>query len=325
MFYSYNDESVRYTGRWGEYGKSFTATAPGSSFEIAFEGEYIVLEFDMDWNCHPYPRIYLSLDGKNKFESVADGYIRVEAQESGKHILTVIFKGTVEMHHRWARPLVGKISFKGYEAEKSSSLPEDNRKTIELIGDSITEGVLVDASHRTDLTNDQNNRVYQDDSTATYAYLTAQNLGLRSFHAAYGATGVTHGGCGGFPDVLTSYNYCFENCPVSYASPDYILINHGANDRGASAQEYTQKYSALLDIVREKNPSSKIICVSAFCGCYPAELGAMIKKYNEENGTDILYVDATGFVPLEPLHPLRDGHRIISQKLTQILRKELEL
>ena len=30
----------------------------------------------------------------------------------------------------------------------------------------------------------------------------------------------------------------FESHKTNYDSPDYILINHGANDRGASAEEY---------------------------------------------------------------------------------------
>ena len=47
--------------------------------------------------------------------------------------------------------------------------------------------------------------------------------------------------------------------------------------------------------------------------------------YNEENGDDIFFVDATLWVPLAPLHPLRDGHKIIAEKLTAILKEKLGL
>lgn len=47
---------------------------------------------------------------------------------------------------------------------------------IEFVGDSITEGVLIDAEC-TIFTNDQLNRPFEDDVTATYAWLTAEALG----------------------------------------------------------------------------------------------------------------------------------------------------
>ena len=51
----------------------------------------------------------------------------------------------------------------------------------------------------------------------------------------------------------------------------------------------------------------------------------MLAEYNAEHGDDIVFVDATLWVPLEPLHPLRDGHRIIADKLVPVLKKELGL
>ncbi len=325
MFISYNDKSIDFIGRWSEYENTMTATAPGSSIKIAFKGDSIVLHFDMLKNAHPYPHLWLTLDGKNKFETTCEAFIRIEAENDGEHILTVIFKSAVEMQHRWYWPLTGKVSFKGYEAKSNATLPADTKKTIEFVGDSITEGVLVDDERNVDLTDGMNNRPFQDDSTATYAYLTAKALGLRSLHFAYGAVGLTKMGCGGVPKASVSYPYCFDSHKVNYPSPDYILINHGANDRGNGVKKYLEEYKNILDMIREINPTSKIISLSAFCGAYHEELGEFIASYNKENKTDILFIDSNGWVPVEPLHPLRDGHKIIAEKLTAILKRELNL
>ncbi len=325
MFYSYDDKSISFNGRWSEYENTMTATAPGSSINIAFQGNSITLHFDVLKNVHPYPHLWLSLDGKNKFETTVEAFVRIEADDDNEHILNIIFKSAVEMQHRWYWPLTGKISFKGYEAEGNSTLPIDTRKTIEFVGDSITEGVLVDDERNVDLTDGMNNRPFQDDSTATYAYITAKNLNLRSLHFAYGAVGLTKMGCGGVPKATVSYPYCFDGHKVTYESPDYILINHGANDRGNGVEKYLEEYKVLLDIIRKFNPTSKIITLSAFCGAFHKELGDFIADYNAENQSNILFIDSNGWVPVEPLHPLRNGHKIIAEKLTAILKKELGL
>ncbi len=319
MFYRYNDSSIRYIGRYAEYENTMTATAAGSTFEIAFSGEYILLYFDMTNNEEPMPHLWLQLDNESKYEVPLYKYLRIDAS-GGDHILKVIYKGGKEIQPRFFHPLVGKISFKGYEAERNGILPDDKRKTIEFVGDSITEGVLIDAQIEPENL-EQDNRPFQDDVTATYAYLTAQKLNLIDLHMGYGAVGVTKSGCGEVPKAAESYPYCFEGAPVTYTHPDYILINHGANDRGAASQRYIEEYRGLLDVVRAAHPDSVIICLSAFCKVYPDELKTLIDQYNKENGDDIHFIDASLWVPVEPLHPLRDGHKIIAEKLTDELRK----
>lgn len=324
MFIPYTSDSIRYTGRFAEYFDSMTATAPGSYFEIAYSGDLCVLHFDVDHNLDPMPHLWIQADGGAKVEVPLTRFIRIQAGE-GDHVAKITFKGVREIHHRWYTPLVGKISLKGFEADAPGVLPEDNRKTIEFVGDSITEGVLIDETYRYDDRDDQNNRQFQDDATATYAYLTADALNLRPLNMGYGAVGVTRSGCGAVPKAADAYPFCFDGAPVTYGHPDYILINHGANDRGASEENYIREYRRLLDVVREAHPESKIISLAAFCGAHPEALGKLIEAYNEEKNDDILFIDATLWVPVTPLHPYRDGHKIISDKLAAILREKLSL
>lgn len=319
MFFAYNDPSVRYTGRFGEYKNTMTATAAGSQFEIAFKGNAIVLHFDISENQRPFPHLYVCLDGKTRTEVPLDQYIRIETDD-GCHVLSVIYKGGREMLSRFYLPLHGKISFAGFDAAESSILPPDNRKTIEFVGDSITEGVLIDAFLNPDKDDDQNNRPYQDDVTATYAYLTAKAFNLKPLFMGYGAVGVTHGGCGDYPKAAEGYPYCFEGVKVSYPHPDYILINHGANDRGNGEKLYLEEYEKLLRLVRKEHPDAVIICLSAFLGFCPEGLEKLINRFNKENNDDIHFISGANVVPLEPLHPLRDGHRAIAEYLTEKLK-----
>ncbi len=322
MYYSSQDENIRYTGRWGTIGDRQTATATGSYFEFAFTGTMAVMHFNMQNASVPYPHIWISMDGGSRFESTLAPYLRIQAETPGVHSVRVIYKSAVEVQHRWYQPLCGKIDFCGITADGLAPLQADNRKTIEFVGDSITEGVLVDdISHV--LQPEYLNRPFQDDVCATYAWLTAEKLNLRPYFMGYGAVGVTRAGNASVPRAALAYPFNFHESPVAYGDPDYILINHGANDRGCSETEYIACYRELLDTICSLRSHSKIIMLSAFCGVYPAALQELSADYNREHKTDIVFIDSAGWVPKEPLHPLRAGHKIIADRLTDALQNLL--
>jgi hypothetical protein len=72
------------------------------------------------------------------------------------------------------------------------------------------------------------------------------------------------------------------------------------------------------------NPDATVVALSAFCGAFHAELGEMIAAYNEKNGCQVHFVDTNGWIPVEPLHPLRDGHRTVAENFTAALREILK-
>ncbi len=324
MRVSYRDPLIRLTGRWDTASEKFAkATATGSYIEFAFEGRMAMAMFDITENITPYLHLWIELDGV-RVEAPIDRYLRVSAPTDGVHICRIIYKGGMENAHRWYAPLQSKVSFIGAEAQRLVPLPEDNRKTIEFVGDSITEGVLIDVDYFGDgkpaFPDGYKCRIYEDDVCATYAWLTAEALDLRPIFMGYGAVGVTRSGQGSVPAAPDAYPYNFNGSPITRPEPDYIMINHGANDRRKSAEEYTAKYGELLDVIRRLNPNSKLISVSAFCGGHHEELGKFIAEYNKKNGTDILFIDTYGWISPEPLHPLRDGHATVSEHLVEILR-----
>lgn len=328
MKISYNHESIRLTGRWDTENKEYaTATATGSYIEFCFKGTLATALFNCDNNKYPYPHLWIQIDNGDYTEAMVDNYIKIRTKEDKEHTVKIIFKGTVEEFRRWYAPLESKISFCGVITDTPIKIKEDTRKTIEFVGDSITEGVLTDEDYygengENKFSIGQFNRVYQDDVTATYAWLTAEKLNLRPIFMGYGAVGVTHSGMGAVPKADEAYPYNFDKSPITHKNSDYIVINHGANDRGGTLENYLDNYKKLLDVIIKMNPTSKIISLSAFCGAFHEELGEFIKEYNNKNNTDIFYIDSNGWVPVEPLHPNREGHRTISKNLTKILTEQ---
>lgn len=323
MIISHASKSVRYTGRWKVGNEAAVTTAPGAMFEMAFKGCNCVLMFDVNMNAEPFPHVYIQLDNGARIEVSIDHYIRVEASENGNHILKVIYKSAMEMQPRWYEPLVGKVSFIGAEADGEGDLPAENKKIMEFIGDSITEGIWVDegrAPHKYY----QKNMVFENDATATYACKTAETLGMRPYIMGYGAVGITKAGKGGVPKVYEAYPFCFNNTPINSSGADVVVINHGANDQLASAQEYVCGYREFLDLVRSRNPAAKIVVLSPFCGAFHTELGRMVQQYNVENTENVIYIDTFGWIPEEPLHPAREGHKVVADKLIKKLKEVLE-
>ncbi len=322
----YDHESIRLTGRGDTSSKDCAVTTTtGAYVEFAFEGDMALLRFDIEMNANPLLHLWIEVDGGARVETPIDRYLRIKTPTNGTHVCRVIYKGGTENDRRWYHPLTGKVTFLGIDVEHPLPIGEDPRKIIEFVGDSITEGVLIDDDYHGDGEKafyiDMLNRIYQDDVCATYAWLAAEKLNLRPIFMGYGAVGLTQSGMGKVPAATESYPYNFENSPITRPTPDVVMINHGANDRKKPTEEYLACYNELLDLVHEMNPHAKVIVLSAFCGAHHEELGEFVTAYNQKNGTSVSYIDTFGWIPKEPLHPLRDGHRTVAENLVPILKE----
>ncbi len=336
MIIPWYDKAVRLTGRWSHIHLSgaspekppvFTATtAPGAYFELAFTGRMAVLRFDMTYPVEPYPHLWISVDGGAAVEVQVDRFIRVQANDDGQHLAHVLYKGGMEQLPRWHYPQMGSVAFIGAQVESAGELPHDDRPLIEFIGDSITEGVLIDMDFTEKALNpwDQYQRPYEDDHCATWAHLTAKALNLRAMVQAYGGVGMINSGCGSVPRAGEIYPYAFAKTPYRGPHPAVVLINHGANDLRYPAQEYLQRYSEFLDMVRATHPEAKVVVLSPFCGAFNDELTSFIPAYNAEHQSNVHFISSKGWIPVEPLHPLRDGHMTIAQHLIPLLQQIIE-
>lgn len=326
MVVPYSHESVRLTGRWDTSSPECAITvAPGSYLEFSFEGKHAVARFDIEANMLPLLHLWVQVDGGVMTEAQIDRYLRVNTLTEGVHVCRIIYKGGTENSNRWFAPLRGKVTFLGVQTEKPIALPADNRPIVEFVGDSITEGVLIDVDYHEGTVPpfelDQLNRAYHDDACATYAWLTAEKLDLRPVIMGFGATGVTKAGISRVPAAQDAYPFNFDGSPVTRPQPDYVVINHGANDRRVAAELYVEKYAILLDVVRKYSPNAKIAALSAFCGAHKEALRKMVEDYNQKNGTDVQYINGGDWISPEPLHPLRDGHITVANHLSAELKR----
>ena len=329
MFVPYTHESIRLTGRWDKAADRATATTTGAYIEFAFEGNMAVARFDIDANMLPYLHLWIQIDGGDMVETAIDRYLRICTKKSGHHICRIIYKGGLEVASRWYHPLQGKVTFLGVQTEKPAELPADNRRVIEFVGDSITEGVLIDVDFYEDARApfylEPLFRSYQDDACATYAWLTAERLNLRPVIMGYGAGGTTKAGMANVPPAAEAYPFNFENSPITHAPSDFVVINHGTNDRRATAELCVEKYAELLDVVIRHNPNAKIVVLTPFCGAFKDELREMVKEYNRKNGTNVYYINGGEWIAPTPIHPLRDGHQAVADHLVPLLKEIFEL
>ena len=320
MIIKSSSDKIRYTGRWNINEVSATSTANGNYFEFMYSGECAVIGFDTSYARVPFPHIYISVDGGADIEVSIDRFIRISAKE-GEHKVRVILKGSVESQHRWFAPMEAKVSLLEIEADNFMDLPCDTRPVIEFIGDSITEGISIDVGYSNYGNN--NDMIYWDDSTAGYAWRTARALNFRPVIMGYGCLGTTKGGAGGVPPVAESYKYYSDGYEMDSKQADFIVINHGTNDRYADKETFKKRYFEFLGVVRERNPVSKIISLTPFSGCLAKEIKEMVEKHNRENDDAVFYIDTTGWIEPEPIHPLRDGHKTVSEKLSKIIKEHL--
>lgn len=323
MIYGWSSHCIRLFGRWDRSGECACTVNTGSTVEFRYEGKGCVLLFDTTTCVAPFPHLWIELDGV-AVEAQAEEYIHVRARE-GVHSVKLIVKSAVETQHRWYAPLEAVVRFRGVEADTLLPLEEDRRPIIEFVGDSITEGILIEpdrvypgARHPWK----SEARVYQDDVCLDYSYLTAEKLGCRARVIGFGAVGSTQTGSGHVPPATQSYPYVYDAVAADEEKADLIVINHGANDRGAGGERYKECAKELIGVVRRHNPDARIVYMSAFCLAFPDKLREAVEEHNREEADDVRFIDATHWVPEEPLHPLADGHEIISGKLADELRNE---
>lgn len=320
MFIDAGHNYIAYTGRWymGEHQAMTTST--GSYFELGFVGETASFRFDVHDITRDVAHLYISVDGGASVESPIVPFLRVKAGP-GNHTVRLTLKSLSEYYDRWLTP-EAKVGFLGCEAEDFLPIPLDTRPIIAFIGDSITEGVETDPTPYAIYDHFCKERVFQDDVTATYAYLTAEMLDMRPVVMGYGAVGVTKGGCGNVPMAKDAYPFAFANAPVTPYDPSIIVLNHGTND-GEHLDVLVECYKEMLDCLRNTHPKALLVALSPFMGDRDPYIEQAVTEYNQEKHADVLYIPTGGLIPRHPIHPSREGHRVIANHLVNILKNKL--
>lgn len=319
MFLSPDHFLIRYTGRWYVTPEEVSSTANGNYLEYCFVGDTSVIHFNTEHCQQPFPHVYICVDAGAYIEAPIHGRLRISA-EPGTHTVQLVLKSSLESQNRWTEPLVAKVGITGIEADAFLPLPPDDRPVIEFIGDSITEGTLVDGED--DWTAEK--LIYMNDALAGYAWRTAKLLNMRPVTMGYGRLGTTIEGNGGVPPAEQSYPCYFQDHPMPCANADVIVINYGTNDNRNGAEVFKPAYARFLASVRARNTDAVIFCIAPFGGFLNQETLDVVLEHNRKYNDNIHHIDTAGWTTPVPTHPLRDTCKDLSKRLAAEIKKVLQ-
>ena len=323
-------KSLRFFGRWDLRTPEHALTVnSGSYVKARFEGSDITAKFDLATNKPPLPTIAWQIDnGEWQESAIADQVKLGEGLPGGPHTLILMARGLDEHQPRWTPPLVASISFEGFELPVGGKLlgplPEWDhpKRRMEIIGDSITEGVLVHSKR-----DGKQTWPWQTDGRLAYSGQTAVRLGAEWRQVGFGAQGITHGGSGGTASAPDTFNFFYKGCPRDDWQPDLVVINHGTNDGGAPSSHFRPLYAKYLEQIRSAYPKAKIAAMRPFNGAHAADILAEVKARNESGDADVFFIDSTGWLGktdfTDGLHPNVEGSEKAADKLAPELEKLL--
>ena len=196
---------------------------------------------------------------------------------------------------------VNKLYFYSPLNEEDSIRPTEKKKyLIEFIGDSITCGYGIEAKAGGELFD-----TGTENFEKTYAYLSSKELNFDYSVVCYSGCGLIFPG-NKMPERYNKINYYTSDLDWNFNENknDIIVINLGTNDRDLAlsfrGDYYSKDYSNFLQIVREKNPDSIIICIYGMMG--REDLFPLILEGIESLNDDKIY----GF--LFPEQKFEDGY-----------------
>ncbi len=318
---------IAFSGRWDLRSPARAITVnSGSYFRVRFSGPSITANFDLSLNKEPFPTIAWRIDEGDWKESEIAGKVGLtDGLPNGSHTLWLMVRGLDEHQNRWTTPLVGSVTFIGLDLPKGGKLlPPLEAWTkpalkLEFLGDSITEGVLVQAGGRGV---GKNSWPWQTDALHSYACRTAMLLSAAWRQVGFGATGINHGGSGGALSALKTFDYFYQGCPRDGWQPDVVVINQGTNDAGAPSEAYALLYAKYLALVRQAYPKAKIAAVRPFGGAQAASISQEVSKAREKGDHAVYYIDTTGWYS-GPLHPGAAASIGLADKLAAALKSEV--
>lgn len=281
----------------------------GVSFEFETNSSKAVINGVV--NSSHTPTIAVSVDGaKPMILNLNSGdTIIFENLSAGIHQIKVWIDGLYEADPYWNDSTKG-VFIRDIVIDDNCYIrkPIDNRKSVRIDGDSITEGVNVRTTGALPVSNSGYN---------VYSNTMARMLNLKPLVHGFGATGIVVDGSGGVPKFLTSIsNYCSGKRVFNEDVPDYILVNGGTNDAGASISSgtFVTEYQAYIDYNRNRYPLSKMILLVPFNGSFKTQIIAL----GATNSLDVIDMSLfTGITTTDGTHPDINGTIELGRQLAE--------
>lgn len=250
-----------------------------SGFSFIFNGRGFNISFGA-FNADAPAYIKVVIDGRDEQRfAVANGRERViiENLYDKRHRVTV-YKITES-----ESPLLFDTLTLFGEKPSLRRLLGGKTRRLEFIGDSITCGYGVLGSE-----SDSGYLTWQQDSTLSYASLTAKLLGAEPRLIAVSGKGLVCNCLGDRSDVKVTqfYEYLTRRGGVCRDGwiPHAVVINAGTNDSGgpAGSEEFAEAANSLLDGIRARYPEAEIFWLYGMMNTHYTEtLRETIQKRRE--------------------------------------------
>lgn len=291
---------------------------------MRFSGSSLKARFDLSANIQNEPPTiaWRIDDGKWQESEIASVVSLADGLSSGSHTVCLMVRGLDEHHSRWMPPLVSSVSFLGFELPKGGSVMPpleewiNPKLKIEFLGDSITEGILVQVFLP------DKRWTWQTDALNSYSAQTAMRLGAAWRQVGFGATGLAQAGFGGAPPALESLDFFYHGCPRDDWQPDLVVINQGTNESTMSAESYQPLYSSYLSKVREAYPKAKIVALEPFSGAQGPAIEQAVYEARKAGDKQIYFIDTTGWYSGD-VHPNLTASPELSKKLSAALKAKV--
>ncbi len=322
-------------GRWDLRSANRAVTVNSGSYVRArFSGASLNASFDISLNqphCEctsqgSYPTIAWRIDESGWQEAeIAPSVKLAEGLSQGQHTVMLMVRGLDEHQSRWTPPLVASVTFTGFGLAEGGKLeeplPQWRKPTlsIEFLGDSITEGVVVNEGRAGVVEGIPFTWPWLADARSSYAGQTALMLGAEWRQVGFGATGLIRAGSGGVPGALDSFNFFYADCLRDTWQPDVVVVNQGTNEGDMAAIEYQSLYARYLAMIRTAYPKAKIVALRPFCGAQESSIKAVVSDLNAAGDSNVYYVDTTGWYS-GPLHPNISGSTVLAEKPVKALK-----
>ena len=167
--------------------------------------------------------------------------------------------------------------------------PRPTQPKLEILGDSITEGVIVEGSSYMG----HSGQCWKNDAVYSYPTKTGRALGADYRQVGFGYQGLLKTGDGGVPAANDSFNWFYKDVPRDSWQADMVVINQGTNDSSQPAATFKTAYSTFLATIRKAYPSAKIVALRPFNGSQAAQIQAAVTAAGDSR---MFYVDTTGWV-----------------------------
>lgn len=320
-------EALHYSGRWNIQAIDKATTVNSGSYVIAkFTGTAITAKFDTSVNDPTsMPTVAWRVDDAPTWNvaEVAPTLSMGSNLAVGAHTITVIARGLDENRNRWSPPLTSSITFLGFDVTGGAveATPRPAQPKLEIFGDSITEGVVVQGNSYMG----HSGQCWKNDAVYSYPTLAGMMLDADYRQVGFGYHGLLKSANGGVPAANDSFPWIYEGVPRDDWQPDMVVINQGTNDSDKPAATFRAAYTTFLTTIRTAYPNAKIVALRPFNGAQAAEIQASVMAANAAGDQRVSYVDTTGWLGdgdfVDGLHPNVQGSGKAATALVAAIEK----